>query len=72
MLAVDVAPVLPAEPLVPAEVDEFLTWLAVERGRAPGTVEAYRRDLRRYAAWLDGRGIVVAAVVEADLHGVRR
>jgi integrase/recombinase XerD len=37
------------------EVEEFLTWLAVERGRAPSTLSAYRRDLRRYANWLGGR-----------------
>lgn len=50
-----------------AEVEEFLTWLAVERGRAPGTVEAYRRDLRRYVDWLAGRGVAVPAVTEADV-----
>jgi integrase/recombinase XerD len=55
----------PAE--VPVEVDEFLTWLAVERGRAPSTLEAYRRDLRRYAAWLAERGIAVEEVTEPDL-----
>jgi integrase/recombinase XerD len=33
---------------LPAAVEEFLTWLVVERGRSPGTLEAYRRELRRY------------------------
>jgi len=33
---------------VPCEVDDFLTWLAVERGRSKNTLEAYRRDLRRW------------------------
>ena len=47
------------------EAEEFLTWLAVERGRAPSTIEAYRRDLRRYAAWLDGRPL--ASVGESDV-----
>jgi integrase/recombinase XerD len=42
---------------LPVEVEEFLTWLAVERGRAPTTLAAYRRDLRGYAAWLDGRAL---------------
>jgi len=32
----------------PPEVDDFLTWLAVERGRSANTLEAYRRDLRRW------------------------
>lgn len=49
-------------------MDEYLTWLSVERGRARGTVEAYRRDLRRYAGWLTGRGIAVADVREADIQ----
>ena len=35
-----------AEPL-----EEYLQWLAVERGRSRATLEAYRRDLRRLAEW---------------------
>lgn len=54
-------------PELPLEVDEFLTWLAVERGRAPSTIEAYRRDLRRYSGWLRARGLSVPEVAEADL-----
>ncbi len=49
------------------EVTEFLTWLAVERGRAPSTLEAYRRDLARYEAFLAARGRAVADVTEADI-----
>ena len=47
-------------------------WLAAERGRAPATIQSYRRDLRAYAAWLGERhrAVVVTwaqleAVVEA-------
>ena len=36
--------------------EEFLAWLAVERGRSPRTVEAYRRDLLRYRGHLVARG----------------
>lgn len=32
--------------------DRFLTWLAVEKGRAANTVSSYRRDLLSYAEWL--------------------
>jgi integrase/recombinase XerD len=45
--------------------EEFLSWLAVERGRAANTIAAYRRDLRAYEAWLRGRGLSVDAVGEA-------
>jgi integrase/recombinase XerD len=39
------------------ELDEFLSYLAVEKGASPLTVEAYGRDLRRYLSWLAERGI---------------
>ncbi|HKY15527.1 MAG TPA: tyrosine-type recombinase/integrase, partial [Microthrixaceae bacterium] len=38
-------------------VDAYLTWLVVERGRSPATIAAYRRDLRRYEAFLRARGL---------------
>jgi integrase/recombinase XerD len=56
-----------AEPPLPLEVEDLLMWLAAERGRAPGTIAAYRRDLRRYVAWLRSSGRDLDAVREADL-----
>lgn len=47
----------PDTPSLPLEAEEFLTWLAVERGRAPNTLSAYRRDLRDYWAWLHDHGL---------------
>ena len=41
---------------LPLEVEEFLVWMASERGRSRNTIAAYRRDLRRYQAWLASRG----------------
>jgi integrase/recombinase XerD len=38
-------------------VEEFLVHLKVERGLAPGSLEAYGRDLRRFAAWLEGGSV---------------
>jgi integrase/recombinase XerD len=51
----------------PIEIDEFLTWLAVERGRSTNTLDAYRRDLRLYNGWLVARHTPLEAVTEADI-----
>ena len=52
---------------LPLEAEELLVWLAVERGRAPNTLAAYRRDLRAYVAWLGDRGLDLGDVGPADL-----
>jgi integrase/recombinase XerD len=49
------------------QIARFLDYLAVERGLSRHTREAYRRDLRRYAAFLSDRGIDDATVVTGDL-----
>jgi integrase/recombinase XerD len=48
--------------------EEFLSWLAVERGRAGNTVLAYRRDLASYEAWLVERGLSLPGVTDADVE----
>jgi integrase/recombinase XerD len=52
---------------LPLEVEEFLSWLRVERGRSTNTLSAYRGDLRRYVTWLGERGRPLAAVGEDDV-----
>lgn len=42
------------------QVDEYLAHLSVERGCSPNTVDAYRRDLADYAAFLAGEGVADA------------
>jgi integrase/recombinase XerD len=52
-----------ATPL-PAPVEEYLSWLAVERGRSENTLAAYRRDLAAYVAFVHGRGAALGEVGE--------
>jgi len=57
----------PPVPL-PAEAEDLLTWLRVERGRSANTLEAYRRDLSAYSQWLTARSTPVSEVVEGDIN----
>jgi integrase/recombinase XerD len=51
----------------PLEVEDFLTHLAVEKGRSANTLAAYRRDLRRYLGFLAERGDTVGEATQADV-----
>lgn len=61
--------------LLPLAVEEWLTWLAVERGRAASTLTAYRRDARRWCTWLAATGRrlfeVDEGVIEAYIADLR-
>ena len=52
---------------MPLDVEDFLTWLAAERGRSSNTLVAYRRDLTSYWAWLVERGESLDDVTGSDL-----
>jgi integrase/recombinase XerD len=54
--------------LLPLDVEEWLSWLATEKGRARSTLAAYRRDARRWFAWLCARGVELADAREADVE----
>lgn len=53
--------------MLPLEVEEFLSWMVAEKGRAANTVAAYRRDLTAYCLWLEGRGVTPLDVDHAQL-----
>lgn len=64
-----------AQPMF-GEVEEFLTWLVVERGRAASTVASYRRDLRAYHQYVTQSGVtalsdVTPALVEQWVSDLR-
>lgn len=50
-----------------AEVEDFLTWLVVERARAASTVASYRRDLRVYHRYVTDRGVTKLSDVTPQL-----
>ena len=59
--------------LLPLEAEEWLSWLAAERGRSANTLAAYRRDLEAYVGWLGGRslGDVDPATIERYVAHLR-
>ena len=61
--------------LLPLDVEEFLSWLATERGRSANTLAAYRRDLSGYHLWLTEQHNSIDTVDTATLErfiGARR
>lgn len=51
-----------------ASAEEFLSWLAVERGRAPNTLASYRRDLVAYEEALAQRHLSVTQARTEDVE----
>lgn len=45
---------------------EYLAYLTVERGLSPRTLDSYHRDLDRYLAFLDERGVVSSEDISRD------
>ena len=42
----------PAMPPLPQDVEQFLTWMADQKGFSPATISAYRTDLLQFEEWL--------------------
>lgn len=59
--------VVHAEDRLDPEAEDFLIWLAVEKGRSPNTLSAYRRDLLRYRDHLRRRDRDVVTAAEDDV-----
>jgi site-specific recombinase XerD len=53
--------------MLPLEVEEFLVYLQVEKGRSPLTISAYRRDLQRYINFLEARGCSMSRSAPSDV-----
>jgi len=52
---------------LPLAAEDYLMWLATERGRSPNTLASYRRDLRAFDAFLAERSVPLEAARIADL-----
>lgn len=52
---------------LPLEAEDYLTSLAVEKGRSANTLAAYRRDIRHYRAFLRERDRDLADATPADV-----
>jgi len=53
--------------VLPVDVEEFLSWMASERGRSVNTLAAYRRDLTGYNEWLRANDATLGTVSRGQL-----
>lgn len=51
-----------------AEVESFLRWMRVERGRSANTIASYRRDLGKYLDFLGARGVTLSSASSRDVE----
>jgi integrase/recombinase XerD len=51
-----------------ARLVDFLTWLGAERGRAPSTIDAYRRDLLHFDRYVSEHGLELDSLGPGDLE----
>ena len=55
-----------SEPGLANAIDGFLAHASLERGLSPRTIEAYGRDLSRFAAYLEGQGVGSVGAVRRE------
>jgi len=48
-------------------INDFLLWLRVERGRAESTLESYKRDLTKFEYWVAVQNLSTGTVEESDI-----
>jgi integrase/recombinase XerD len=47
-------------------IDEYLNFMAVEKGASRNTIEGYSRDLSRYAGFVEERGVLEISAIETE------
>jgi integrase/recombinase XerD len=47
-------------------IDEYLNFMAVEKGASRNTIEGYSRDLSRYAGFIEERGVLEISAIETE------
>ncbi len=57
-----------SSPTLQMNGEEFLSWLAVEKGRSANTLSSYRRDLTAYQIYLEDRGVRTEAATPSDVE----
>ena len=60
--------VLPYTADIPMLAKEYHTYLKLERGLSPNSIEAYERDLQRLQSYMDQHGIDIVKVTYEDLQ----
>ena len=50
-----------------AQIRAFLNVLRVEKGLSDNTIQAYRRDILKFAAFINERKLEIAAITRGDV-----
>jgi integrase/recombinase XerD len=50
------------------DINDYVVWLTIEKGRSPATIEAYRRDVENFSRWMSENNCDVTTVRDAQLE----